>query len=67
VASIAAQIRARGGIAETPADVAAIVERATTHARAGDSIVVMSNGAFGGIHDKLLAQLAIGVLESRLR
>jgi UDP-N-acetylmuramate: L-alanyl-gamma-D-glutamyl-meso-diaminopimelate ligase len=27
-------------------------------ARPGDHILIMSNGAFGGIHDKLLAQLA---------
>ena len=27
-------------------------------ARAGDHILVMSNGGFGGIHDKLLQRLA---------
>jgi len=27
-------------------------------ARAGDQVVVMSNGGFGGIHDRLLAALA---------
>ena len=26
-------------------------------ARAGDHVLVMSNGGFGGIHDKLLAAL----------
>jgi UDP-N-acetylmuramate: L-alanyl-gamma-D-glutamyl-meso-diaminopimelate ligase len=34
--------------------VAAIVRAA----RPGDQVLVMSNGAFGGIHDKLLAALA---------
>jgi hypothetical protein len=29
--------------------------------------VVMSNGAFGDIHAKLLAHLALGVVEQRLR
>jgi UDP-N-acetylmuramate: L-alanyl-gamma-D-glutamyl-meso-diaminopimelate ligase len=29
-------------------------------ARPGDSILVMSNGGFGGIHDKLLQALAAG-------
>ena len=28
--------------------------------RAGDAVVIMSNGGFGGIHDKLLAALADG-------
>ena len=27
-------------------------------ARAGDHVLVMSNGGFGGIHDKLLQRLA---------
>jgi UDP-N-acetylmuramate: L-alanyl-gamma-D-glutamyl-meso-diaminopimelate ligase len=66
VAAIAAEIRAGGGAAETPADLAAIIDLAATLARPGDAIVVMSNGAFGDIHNKLLAKLAIGMLETRL-
>jgi UDP-N-acetylmuramate: L-alanyl-gamma-D-glutamyl-meso-diaminopimelate ligase len=66
VARIAAQIRERGGAAETPADLAAILDRALAVARPGDAIVVMSNGAFGDIHNKLLARLAIGLIEQRL-
>jgi UDP-N-acetylmuramate: L-alanyl-gamma-D-glutamyl-meso-diaminopimelate ligase len=66
VASIAAEIRAHGRIAETPADLAAILDRATTLARPGDTIVAMSNGAFGDIHNKLLAKLAIALLDARL-
>jgi UDP-N-acetylmuramate: L-alanyl-gamma-D-glutamyl-meso-diaminopimelate ligase len=39
-------------------DLDALVDAIARDARAGDQIVVMSNGAFGGIHDKLLARLA---------
>ena len=39
-------------------DVEAIVDAVTREVRAGDLIVVMSNGGFGGIHRKLLAALA---------
>ncbi len=39
-------------------DVAAIVEKLGNELRAGDVVAVMSNGAFGGIHEKLLAVLA---------
>jgi UDP-N-acetylmuramate: L-alanyl-gamma-D-glutamyl-meso-diaminopimelate ligase len=39
-------------------DVDAIVDAVSREARAGDLIVVMSNGGFGGIHRKLLAALA---------
>jgi UDP-N-acetylmuramate: L-alanyl-gamma-D-glutamyl-meso-diaminopimelate ligase len=66
VAAVAAAIRAHGGAAETPSGVDAIIERITTTAVPGDTVVVMSNGAFGGIHDLLLARLAMGVIEQRL-
>jgi UDP-N-acetylmuramate: L-alanyl-gamma-D-glutamyl-meso-diaminopimelate ligase len=35
----------------------ALVAAITAEARAGDQVLVMSNGGFGGIHDKLLARL----------
>jgi UDP-N-acetylmuramate: L-alanyl-gamma-D-glutamyl-meso-diaminopimelate ligase len=38
-------------------DLERLVERVVSHAGAGDYILVMSNGGFGGIHDKLLAAL----------
>jgi len=38
--------------------VAEIVEHLRVHARSGDNIVIMSNGGFGGIHQKLLTALA---------
>ncbi len=41
-------------------DVDAIVDYLGTHARAGDVILVMSNGAFGGIYQKLLTRLEAG-------
>ncbi len=39
------------------ADVDELVLQVAGEARAGDQIVIMSNGAFGGIHQKLLKQL----------
>ena len=38
-------------------DLDALVGEIASEARAGDHILVMSNGGFGGIHDKLLAAL----------
>ena len=47
--------------AETPVVVSdsvdAIVEAVLQEAQAGDHVLVMSNGAFGGIHDKLIQRL----------
>ncbi len=39
-------------------DVQALTEAITQAARPGDTIVVMSNGAFGGIHDRLKSALS---------
>ncbi len=50
--------RELGGKAEASAGVEAIVERLASEARRGDVIAVLSNGAFGGIHEKLLATLS---------
>ncbi len=38
-------------------DLEALVSEVVAEARAGDHLLVMSNGAFGGIHEKLLAAL----------
>lgn len=38
-------------------DLDALVAHVVAHAKAGDHVVVMSNGGFGGVHDKLLAAL----------
>jgi UDP-N-acetylmuramate: L-alanyl-gamma-D-glutamyl-meso-diaminopimelate ligase len=62
VPALVAALRARGRQAETvepSADsVDAIVARVTALAQPGDTVAVLSNGAFGGIHGKLLAALA---------
>jgi UDP-N-acetylmuramate: L-alanyl-gamma-D-glutamyl-meso-diaminopimelate ligase len=48
----------RGGTrASFVASVDAIVERLARELREGDRVVVLSNGAFGGIHEKLLRAL----------
>ena len=47
-----------GAKAEATAGVDAIVSRVVAGARAGDTIAVLSNGAFGGIHGRLLEALA---------
>ena len=39
-------------------DLDALIGRITASAQAGDHILVMSNGGFGGIHEKLLKKLA---------
>ena len=44
----------RGRVAPT---IEALVARVAAEARPGDHIVCMSNGGFGGVHDKLLAAL----------
>jgi UDP-N-acetylmuramate: L-alanyl-gamma-D-glutamyl-meso-diaminopimelate ligase len=38
----------------------ALVAMLVAEAKPGDQVLVMSNGGFGGIHDKLLARLARG-------
>jgi UDP-N-acetylmuramate: L-alanyl-gamma-D-glutamyl-meso-diaminopimelate ligase len=47
-----------GGKAGSFDDLDAMVTAIAAAARPGDRILVMSNGGFGGIHDKLLAALA---------
>jgi len=47
-----------GARARCSADLDALVAAIVREARRGDSVVVMSNGGFGGIQEKLLAQLA---------
>jgi len=41
-----------------------LVVRIAAAARPGDQVLVMSNGAFGGIHDQLLAALAVRQLSA---
>ena len=55
---LVAGIRAIGGRARHLADVTDIVRAVVDEARDGDLVVVMSNGAFGGLHGRLLEGLA---------
>jgi UDP-N-acetylmuramate: L-alanyl-gamma-D-glutamyl-meso-diaminopimelate ligase len=54
-------------VAHALAGVDAIVEYVVHNAQPGDTVVVMSNGAFGAVHDKLLAALAARDLAARLQ
>jgi UDP-N-acetylmuramate: L-alanyl-gamma-D-glutamyl-meso-diaminopimelate ligase len=54
----AAALAPLGARARCGADLDALVAAIVREARRGDAVVVMSNGAFGGIQEKLLAQLA---------
>jgi UDP-N-acetylmuramate: L-alanyl-gamma-D-glutamyl-meso-diaminopimelate ligase len=47
-----------GPKASTMSGVDAIVARIAAQARPGDTVALLSNGTFGGIHQKLLAELA---------
>lgn len=47
-----------GQRARTAPDIATLVAQVTEAVRPGDHIVCMSNGGFGGIHDKLLNSLS---------
>ena len=55
---LVAGINARGGSAEFVPTVDEIVRRLAATVRPGDRVAILSNGGFGGIHDKLLAALA---------
>jgi UDP-N-acetylmuramate: L-alanyl-gamma-D-glutamyl-meso-diaminopimelate ligase len=57
VADLVARLRAAGRRARHLPGVPEIVAAVAAEAREGDLVVVMSNGGFGGIHDKLLAAL----------
>ena len=50
---------ALGMPATVSADVDTLAASVAIYARAGDRLVVMSNGSFGGIHEKILADLAV--------
>jgi len=58
VTRIAKGIRIEGGWAECPDSVEAIIETLVREAHPGDTIALLSNGAFGGIYSRLLEALA---------
>jgi len=47
-----------GARAMCASSIESMIELVSAHTRAGDHIVCMSNGGFGGIHAKLLSHLA---------
>src|SRR4030095_5371307 len=49
----AGALRPLGATAAGVGDLAALIDAVVGEARAGDHILVMSNGGFGGIHDQL--------------
>jgi UDP-N-acetylmuramate: L-alanyl-gamma-D-glutamyl-meso-diaminopimelate ligase len=53
-------LTARGKSASNEPSVDAIVARLASSARSGDVVALLSNGAFGGIHQKLLERLGSG-------
>jgi UDP-N-acetylmuramate: L-alanyl-gamma-D-glutamyl-meso-diaminopimelate ligase len=55
---VAAALRPLGERARSFEQLDALIAAVAAEARAGDHVLVMSNGAFGGIHAKLLATLA---------
>ena len=57
-AALVADLEARGVAARHVSGVPGIVSFVAGAARPGDRVVVMSNGGFGGIHERLLAALA---------
>jgi UDP-N-acetylmuramate: L-alanyl-gamma-D-glutamyl-meso-diaminopimelate ligase len=58
IAAIAAEIRDAGRQAEAPGSLERIIDRVADLAQEGDTVVAMSNGAFGNIHKRLLEALA---------
>ncbi|NWG87523.1 MAG: UDP-N-acetylmuramate:L-alanyl-gamma-D-glutamyl-meso-diaminopimelate ligase [Hydrogenophilaceae bacterium] len=55
---VAGALAPLGGKAAVHQDLDALVEAIAREAKSGDHVLIMSNGGFGGIHDKLLARLA---------
>jgi UDP-N-acetylmuramate: L-alanyl-gamma-D-glutamyl-meso-diaminopimelate ligase len=54
---LAGAVSSMGDRANLAGSVDALVQGLAAQARAGDHMLVMSNGGFGGLHDKLLAAL----------
>lgn len=54
LADVAGELNGKAAVAN---GIDALVAEISAEARAGDTVVIMSNGGFGGIHEKLLAAL----------
>jgi UDP-N-acetylmuramate: L-alanyl-gamma-D-glutamyl-meso-diaminopimelate ligase len=59
VAHVASALRTRAIPAQAPADHDSLLSGLVASLRPGDSAVLMSNGDFAGLHDRLIAQLAL--------
>jgi UDP-N-acetylmuramate: L-alanyl-gamma-D-glutamyl-meso-diaminopimelate ligase len=57
---VAGTMASLGAKATVHTDLTALVQAVVAESRPGDHILVMSNGGFGGVHEKLLAKLAAG-------
>jgi UDP-N-acetylmuramate: L-alanyl-gamma-D-glutamyl-meso-diaminopimelate ligase len=57
-ARLADDLRRSGKVAEAMASVDAIVDRLASRAAPGDIVAILSNGAFGGIHGRVLTALS---------
>jgi UDP-N-acetylmuramate: L-alanyl-gamma-D-glutamyl-meso-diaminopimelate ligase len=57
VPRLVSDLRARGQSARSPESIEEIVDIIVREHRPGDLVVLMSNGGFGGIHQKLLRAL----------
>ena len=55
---VAGALAPLGAQATVLSDLAALVQAIAREAKPGDHVLVMSNGGFGGIHDKLLSALS---------
>ena len=53
----AAALAPMGPRAQVAGTIAPLVDQVVAAARAGDHVVCMSNGGFGGVHEKLLTGL----------
>jgi len=52
-----AVVAALGPRGHSSQDIDALARELATSARSGDHVLIMSNGGFGGLHGKLLAEL----------
>ena len=59
IEKLIADIAAQNKLAHAITDVDEIVNALKTELRSGDVVAIMSNGGFGGIHEKLLAALSV--------
>ena len=65
VAAIVAAIESSGRTASAAPSIEAIIARLVGETRAEDTVVLMSNGAFGGIYDRVLVSLSARAMPRR--